>query len=217
MRPLESHSSRLESSALTISPPHSLRWCREALGNSVAQVSFSAPATRLRIESELTIASLRRRAARFRHRGLRRRFSLLTPPASRSTSGALRSERLFQRACRRSRLARSARPVAAAGRDLCAAYPAEYADRGGFQLPGARGRRRSRRRLRWRSGSGSCRILRRAVHRSLPLYGLAARFVSGYLHMPEDDREMPRRTPGPRRNTTSSSDRERHAVYRVTQ
>lgn len=55
LRPLESHALRIESSTLEISPAHTLRWYRDALGNSVAMVSFNELADTLRVTSEVVI------------------------------------------------------------------------------------------------------------------------------------------------------------------
>ena len=55
LRPLESHSLRIESSTLEISPANTLRWYRDALGNSVAIASFNEIADTLRVKSEVVI------------------------------------------------------------------------------------------------------------------------------------------------------------------
>ena len=55
LRPRENHSLRVVSSTLDISVAHALRWQRDALDNSVAVVSFTAPATTLRIASQVKI------------------------------------------------------------------------------------------------------------------------------------------------------------------
>lgn len=55
LRPLENHELRIESSSLKITPAATLRWLRDVEGNSVAIASFAAPASQLRIESEVII------------------------------------------------------------------------------------------------------------------------------------------------------------------
>jgi len=55
LRPLESHSLRIESSTLDISPAHTIRWYRDALGNSVAMVGFSELSATLRVTSNVVI------------------------------------------------------------------------------------------------------------------------------------------------------------------
>ena len=56
LRPLESHSLRMESSKLEISPVPRIRWYREALGNSVAVASFRETADTLRILTEVVLS-----------------------------------------------------------------------------------------------------------------------------------------------------------------
>jgi len=55
LRPRESHVLRIASSTLEIAPAHRIRWQRDALDNSVAVVSFTAPAASLRIASRIVI------------------------------------------------------------------------------------------------------------------------------------------------------------------
>lgn len=56
LRPLESHSLRIESSTLDIFPAHSIRWFQDVLGNSVATVSFGDISNSLHVLSEVVIA-----------------------------------------------------------------------------------------------------------------------------------------------------------------
>ena len=55
LRPREGHELRIESSSLKITPPATLRWHRDAEDNSVAIATFTAPANQLAIESEVII------------------------------------------------------------------------------------------------------------------------------------------------------------------
>jgi transglutaminase-like putative cysteine protease len=55
LRPRENHSLRILSSKLDISPAPRLRWQRDALDNSLAVASFSAPSDTLRIASQVVI------------------------------------------------------------------------------------------------------------------------------------------------------------------
>ena len=55
LRPRESHSLHIASSALEISPAYRIRWQRDAFDNSVAAVTFTAPAASLRIASRVVI------------------------------------------------------------------------------------------------------------------------------------------------------------------
>ena len=55
LRPREGHELRIESSSLEITPPATLRWHRDVEDNSVAVATFDSPARQLSIESEVII------------------------------------------------------------------------------------------------------------------------------------------------------------------
>lgn len=55
LRPREGHELRIESSALKITPPATLRWYRDVEDNSVAIATFASPTRQLLIESEVVI------------------------------------------------------------------------------------------------------------------------------------------------------------------
>lgn len=55
LRPREGHELRIESSTLKITPPATLRWRRDVEDNSVAIATFDSPANQLVIESEVII------------------------------------------------------------------------------------------------------------------------------------------------------------------
>jgi transglutaminase-like putative cysteine protease len=55
LHPREGHQLRVESSSLQISPTATLRWLRDAYDNSVAIASFDTPATQLAILSEVIV------------------------------------------------------------------------------------------------------------------------------------------------------------------
>lgn len=55
MRPRDSHDLRLVGAELSLSPPGEIRWLHDVFGNSVALVTFPAPASELSIVSTLKI------------------------------------------------------------------------------------------------------------------------------------------------------------------
>ena len=55
LRPREGHELRIESSTLKITPPATLRWHSDVEGNSVAIATFQSPASQLLVESEVII------------------------------------------------------------------------------------------------------------------------------------------------------------------
>jgi transglutaminase-like putative cysteine protease len=55
VRPREGHDLHIESSILEISPAHTIRWMRDVNGNSIAKVDFTQPASQLSFYSELVL------------------------------------------------------------------------------------------------------------------------------------------------------------------
>jgi len=55
IRPREEHDRAIESSMLEITPPHQIRWQSDVNGNSVAVVTFLQPSDTLRIVSEVVV------------------------------------------------------------------------------------------------------------------------------------------------------------------
>ena len=55
IRPREGHDLHIESSVLEIKPAHSIHWMRDVNGNSIAKVDFTEPASQLMIYSELIL------------------------------------------------------------------------------------------------------------------------------------------------------------------
>jgi transglutaminase-like putative cysteine protease len=55
IRPREGHDLHIESSVLDISPAHTIHWMRDVNGNSIAKVDFIEPASQLMIYSELIL------------------------------------------------------------------------------------------------------------------------------------------------------------------
>ena len=187
LRPLESHSLRIESSALVITPAHSLRWCREALGNSVAQVSFSEPAATLRVESELTIAVYDDAPLDFVIEDYAVDFPFAYAAGEQIDLAPFGQSVYFsERAIVRDwldRLGLLQRPVETfalltrLNTQIAGAFCYQAREAEGVQSPATT----------LASGSGSCRDFAALFIEACRYMGLAARFVSGYLHMPEDE------------------------------
>jgi len=55
LRPRDSHDIRLLDTRLSLSPSGTVRWSYDVLGNSIATVRFDAPATELRISSDVLV------------------------------------------------------------------------------------------------------------------------------------------------------------------
>ena len=187
LRPLESHSLRIESSALTISPAHSLRWYRDPLGNSVAQVSFNEPAAILRVESDLTIAVYDDAPFDFVVEDYAVAFPFAYAAGEQIDLAPFGQSVYFaERAVVRDWLAGQGilqGPVdtfallTRLNAQIAASFRYQVREAEGVQSPATT----------LRVGSGSCRDFAALFIESCRYLGLAARFVSGYLHMPEDE------------------------------
>ena len=187
LRPLESHSLRLESSALAISPAHSLRWYRDPLGNSVAQVIFSESATLLRIASELTIAVYDDAPLDFVVEDYAASFPFAYAAGEQIDLAPYAQSVYFaERVVVRDWLAGFGllqRPVETFA--LLTRLNAQIAGAFRYQAREAEGVQSPATTL--GIGSGSCRDFAALFIESCRYLGLAARFVSGYLHKPEDE------------------------------
>ena len=80
LRPREGHELHIESSALEITPPASLRWHRDVEDNVVAIATFDSPASQLLIESEVIIQQYNQAPSIFWWSITRRTTRLSTPP-----------------------------------------------------------------------------------------------------------------------------------------
>ena len=56
IRPRSGHDIQLESSSLTITPGHTVKWHRDIYGNSVAVATFHEPSNRLSVVSDVVVS-----------------------------------------------------------------------------------------------------------------------------------------------------------------
>lgn len=187
LRPLESHSLRIESSKLEIFPAHTIRWYREALGNSVAKVTFGAAANTLRVLSEVEITVyedapldflMEEYAASFPFNYADAEQSDLAPfqlaayPQDRpAVLGWLDEIGLLQR------------PIETFS--LLTGLNCAIANRFNYQVREEEGVQTPSQTL--QLNSGSCRDFAALFIEACRCMGLASRFVSGYLHMPNNE------------------------------
>ena len=187
LRPLESHSLRIESSTLEISPANTLRWYRDALGNSVAIASFNEIADTLRVTSEVVIEVYDDSPLDFLMEDYAVSFPFayavgeqidLAPfeqsvyvddvPAVRGWLDSL------------GLLTRPIETFALLTQLNCAianTFSYRIREDEGVQSPATT----------LRLNSGSCRDFAALFIESCRCMGLASRFVSGYLHMPDNE------------------------------
>jgi transglutaminase-like putative cysteine protease len=184
LRPRESHDLHIEASTLETSPPATLRWHRDAYDNSVAIASFDATATQLAILSEVIVQHyvdapldfmVSEHAVQYPFEYEADASAILQPyllNPSPSDKAALRvwlerfwrpgeavqTYALLQRLC--------------LGINQTLAYQAR-------EEPGVQSVAETLGR-----GTGSCRDFANLFMAAARSLGLAARFVSGYLHAP---------------------------------
>ena len=182
LRPREGHELRIGASWLRISPTATLRWHRDVEDNSVAIASFSEPANSLTIESEVLIQQYHQAPLDF----------LVDPEALFFPFHYAYEEQLLLAPYRQpvdhdGTLERWVAGLYAPGEHLetytllqrissCIHGTLNYVRR---EEPGVQPPART-----LSSGSGSCRDFATLFLAAARLLGLAARFVSGYLHDP---------------------------------
>lgn len=184
LRPREGPELRIESSSLKITPTATLRWHRDAENNSVAIATFSAPAAQLAIESESIIQQFNETPLDFLMADYATHYpfsyapddmELLAPylaiPMGSSASPlikwianlwtageAIQTYALLQRLCVH----------------INQSLRYQVREEPGVQTPDQT----------LSLGSGSCRDFAHLFMAAARRLGLAARFVSGYLHAP---------------------------------
>ncbi|MBB5350186.1 transglutaminase-like putative cysteine protease [Haloferula luteola] len=188
LRPREGHDLRIESSKLDISPTAVVRWHRDIEDNSVATASFSQPASRLAIESEMIIQQFNEAPLDFVVHEAATNYPFEYPAADRGILVPYLSKG----------------PTEIAVRDWIATLwnPAERIET--YELLG-RINSRIHQTLQYRTreepgvqsaaqtlafGSGSCRDFSALFIAAARQLGLAARFVSGYLNAPPSPRDF---------------------------
>lgn len=187
LRPLESHSLRIETSSLTISPEHGIRWYRDALGNSVAVVTFAGPGATLRILSDLVIAVYDDAPLDFVIEDYAVNFPFVYPFAEQIDLApfeqSVYSDERPQVHDWLAGLGLLQRPIDTF--TLLSRLNCQIANTFNYQIREAEGVQSPA--LTLRTNSGSCRDFAALFIEACRHMGLAARFVSGYLHMPGNE------------------------------
>ncbi len=187
LRPREGHDLRIESSRLDISPAHSIRWHRDVLDNSVATVAFMEPAQRLRIVSDVIIEHydeapldfiVDERAVTFPFYYAANEqvdlapFQELVYPDDAPVLREWMSKRGFD-----TRDVQTYPLLDRINRAIANEFTYLIREEPGVQSPAQTLARRS----------GSCRDFATLFMEACRVLGLAARFVSGYLHAPASE------------------------------
>ena len=184
LRPREGHDVRIVSSRLEIAPPHQVTWHRDPLGNSVAVARFSDPADELVVLSELTIEHYEDLPYDYLLEPYATHFPFQYDAAERVELVPYQ-QLLFAKEDEALRTwvagfwtAGDRVPTLDLLQTLNQAIPARFAytrrEQPGVQRPAETLAR----------GAGSCRDFATLFMETCRFLGLAARFVSGYLHAP---------------------------------
>lgn len=183
LRPREGHELRIESSHLDITPPATLRWHRDAEDNSVATATFDTPTRQLVIESEAIIQQFNEAPLDFLVADYAINYPFAYTPADRIllapylNAAAAASDPLAQWVASAWQPGEAIQTYALMQR-LCTRIYQTLT----YQLreePGVQSAAETLSR-----GSGSCRDSANLFMQAARRLGLAARFVSGYLHAP---------------------------------
>ena len=186
LRPREGPALHIESSSLELSPAAQLRWLRDAYDNSVAIATFAAPASQLAITSECVVQQFDETPLDFlvADDAVDYPFSYdadtreVLLPYLRATALEQPTVDAWVR-----RYWQRGQPVQTYGllSSLCTGIQQSLAyqarEQPGVQSPSETLAR----------GMGSCRDFATLFMEAARHLGLAARFVSGYLHAPADD------------------------------
>jgi transglutaminase-like putative cysteine protease len=187
LRPREGHELRVVSARLDTWPPAHIRWHRDAFDNAVAIASFDTPAMRLEIASEIVVEHYDEAPLDFlvdpaallypfryeADTGAAMQAYLQDPAApDQSTLGAWLAH-LWQPGDRVETYVLLARLCS----EIQQSFTYEAREQPGVQSPGETLAR----------GIGSCRDFATLFMEAVRFWGLAARFVSGYLNAPASD------------------------------
>ena len=186
LRPREGPALHIESSSLELSPAAQLRWLRDAYDNSVAIATFAAPASQLAITSECVVQQFDETPLDFLVAddavdypfGYDADTREVLLPYLRATALEQPTVDAWVR-----RYWQRGQPVQTYGllSSLCTGIQQSLAyqarEQPGVQSPSETLAR----------GMGSCRDFATLFMEAARHLGLAARFVSGYLHAPADD------------------------------
>lgn len=184
LRPREGHDVRIESSKLSISPAYSIKWYRDVFDNSVAVVDFLQPSNRLSIVSEVVIQHYEAAPLNFSVEAYALNYPFVYKESERIDLAAYQQasflndqpavmawlreiglhSRSMETLCLQEKLNQA----------IHAQFRYQMREEAGVQSPGQT----------LRMGSGSCRDYATLFIEACRCLGLAARFVSGYLHAP---------------------------------
>ena len=184
LRPREGHELRIESSSLEIMPPATLRWHRDVEDNSVAIATFDSPAHQLSIESEVIIQQYNQAPLDFLVAGYATDYPFAYRPKDRVVLSPYMNVREHTVS---DQLAEWVADLWQSGEQiqtytLLQRLSDHIQQSLSYRLREEPGVQTAKETL--SRGSGSCRDFAYLFLETARCLGLAARFVSGYLHAP---------------------------------
>jgi transglutaminase-like putative cysteine protease len=184
LRPREGHELHIESSTLEITPPATLRWHRDVEDNSVAIATFSSPAAKLSIESEVIIQQYNQAPLDFLLAGYATEYPFayssedwVALAAYTNSAGCVPAAPLSEWVAHLYKPGERLQTYALLQR-LCSHIHRNLSYRL-REEPGVQSAAETLAR-----GTGSCRDFANLFMEAARHLGLASRFVSGYLHAP---------------------------------
>ncbi len=181
VRPREGHDLHIESSILEITPAHNIHWLRDVNGNSIAKVDFTEPADQLMIYSELVLQHYDTNPLDFQLDESAVNYPFVYQPGSKSELAAfthiiypkdadILSNWLTQ-FWKPGEIIETMTLLQNLNQHIHDTFTYQRRDEPGVQTPA----------VTLKNNSGSCRDFATLFVEACRCWGLAARFVSGYM------------------------------------
>jgi transglutaminase-like putative cysteine protease len=181
IRPREGHDLHIESSILEITPAHVIHWMRDVNGNSIAKVDFTEPSARLMIYSELMLQHYDSNPLDFILEESAVHYPFVYEPDAQPELAAF-MHIIYPKDTARLKdwLTQFWKPgdkietielLQHVNRQIYQTFQYQRRDEPGVQTPGQT----------LQKNSGSCRDFATLLLEACRCWGLAARFVSGYM------------------------------------
>jgi transglutaminase-like putative cysteine protease len=187
IRPREGHDTRIESSRLTISPNYNIRWERDIYGNSIALVDFLDKSQILEINSDVIVQHFEVQPLDFEleesalhypfHYNPLEQIDLIPYQIAVFPRDYPILQNWLQEVCKPGKLMKTTVLLDGLNKTIASHFNYQIREEPGVQSP----------QQTIELGSGSCRDFAALFIEACRLFGLASRFVSGYLLPPSEN------------------------------